>query len=413
MRLSERVAGAALAVLVAATGSLAAAPPDGGGELDAVRQECIGASRDTQARERAVAALEHEIGLLDRDAEGRQRDLDESRTEQAHLLGTLTALARNPPEEPSVAPGGPIERSRGELLLRGTLTALHAEARALSGEIERIATLHAQTAAKNGELASARQALEADRLHLAELTARRLALSRRFRPEAPGGDARIAALGREANDVGDLIKRADAAAERRDKDELATEHRDKEGRARVAQTKGGAPTAEATDPTRPSELHPFDPPGSVLLMPVAGAITRGFGVTDAATASGAASQGLSLAALPGAEAVAPFDGRVVYAGPFRDLGLVLIIRHSSLYHSLLAGLQRVDVTADQWVLAGEPVGAMLGTDGSTLDFELRRDGHPVDPQPWLAPDGQGRDDGRDDGRHARRNEPDGDQKVRE
>ncbi|HEV2336495.1 MAG TPA: peptidoglycan DD-metalloendopeptidase family protein, partial [Stellaceae bacterium] len=317
--------------------------------------------------------------------------------------GTLATLAHNPPEEATVTPGGPIERSRGELLLRGTLAALHTEAHALSHEIERIAALHAQTAAKNRELASARHALEADRLHLAELTARRLELTRRLRPEAPGGDARIAALGREANDVGDLIKRADAAAERRDK----------EGRARVAKTKAGAPTAEATDSTRPRELHPFDPPGSVLLMPVDGAIARGFGVTDAATASGAASQGLSLAALPGAEAVAPFDGRVVYAGPFRDLGLVLIIRHSSLYYSLLAGLQRVDVTADQWVLAGEPVGAMLGTDGSTLYFELRRDGHPVDPQPWLAPDGQGRDDGRDDGRHARRNEPDGDQKVRE
>ncbi|HEV2336157.1 MAG TPA: hypothetical protein VGS13_11710, partial [Stellaceae bacterium] len=93
MRLSEGIAGAALAVLIAATGSLAAAPPDVGDELDAVRQECIGAARNTQARERAVAALEHEVGLLSRDAEGRQRDLDESRTEQAHLLGTLATLA--------------------------------------------------------------------------------------------------------------------------------------------------------------------------------------------------------------------------------------------------------------------------------------------------------------------------------
>jgi len=52
------------------------------------------------------------------------------------------------------------------------------------------------------------------------------------------------------------------------------------------------------------------------------------------------------------------------------------------------------------VLAGEPVGAMDKTSGGTLYFELRRDGRPVDPQPWLAPGAAGR-------------EPDGDQKVGE
>jgi murein DD-endopeptidase MepM/ murein hydrolase activator NlpD len=89
-----------------------------------------------------------------------------------------------------------------------------------------------------------------------------------------------------------------------------------------------------------------------------------------------------------------------------------------LYHSLLAGLGRVDIKADQWVLAGEPVGAMPDAvdkaAGGALYVELRRDGRPVDPQPWLAP----RDHGRDPGGDERRGEPGGDQrgadkKVRE
>jgi len=78
-----------------------------------------------------------------------------------------------------------------------------------------------------------------------------------------------------------------------------------------------------------------------------------------------------------------------------------IIRHGGLYHSLLAGLERIDLKADQWVLAGEPVGVMPEGSGGALYFELRRDGRPVDPQPWLAPGA------------AARNEPDGDQRVRE
>ena len=53
-----------------------------------------------------------------------------------------------------------------------------------------------------------------------------------------------------------------------------------------------------------------------------------------------------------------------------------------------AGLGRAEVSVGQWLLAGEPVGVMPdaaepGSDGVCY-FELRRDGRPVDPQPWLA-----------------------------
>jgi len=387
-------AGAGLAVLVG-TAPVTAAPAKetpAAGELDAVREECITAARGAQQHEQGFAALERTISLLGRDAEGRQRGLDESRPEQARLLGTLAHLARYPPERPAHPPASAIERIRGEMLMQGMLPGLRAEARALAGEIERIAALRQQIAGKKAELESARQANAADRAQLAELAARRLELTRRLLPEDSGAAVRIARLGHEASDIGDLIKRADAATERRDKEVLA--------RARAALPKDimSMLTAEAADPTRPQPLHAFDPPHSALLMPVSGTITGGFGT---ATAAGAANQGLSLAALPGAVAVAPFDGRVIYAGPLRDRGLVLISRHGGLYHSLLAGLERIDLKADQWVLAGEPMGAMLESSSGALYFELRRDGRPVDPQPWLAPGAAGR------------NQPDGDQKVRE
>jgi septal ring factor EnvC (AmiA/AmiB activator) len=396
--------GAALAVLVAAvlasagpvTAAPAKAPPSALGELDAVRQELIAIARDAQSHEQTVAALEHTIGLLGRDAEGRQRDLDESRAEQARLLGTLAFLARDPPERPAFAPPAAIERIRGEMLLQGTLPGLRAEARALAGEIERIAVLRKQIATKKDELASARQARGEDQGQLAEMTAHRLDLTRRILPEDSGGPTRIAKLGHEASDIGDLIKRADAVTERRDKEMAAR------ARAALPTDTASALTAEAADPTRPHQLRAFDPPHSVLLRPVSGAIIRRFGAADAAVAAGAtANQGLNLAALPDAIAVAPFDGRVIYAGPFRNLGLCLIIRHGGMYHSLLAGLERIDIKADQWVLAGEPVGAMPEGSGGALYFELRHDGRPVDPQPWLAPGAAGQD------------EPDGDQRMRE
>jgi len=403
---------AAAALILLATAPTGAAPPSAAksaaGELDAVRQECIVAARDTQHQEQAVAALEHDTRLLGSEADGRQRGLDESRVEQARLLGIIERLAHNPSDgfNPGrFAPGrfaniaeAPIDRVRSKLLLEATITALRAEARALAGEIERIAALRTQIAVKQGALAAARDALEQDRERLAQLVARRLEVGRRIRPEEAASAAQIARLGHEASNIGDLIKRADAASDRHDKELLA--------RARAAlpsalKAMASALTAEAADLTRPHEVRAFDPPHSALTMPASGTISEQFGAADGAEAK---SQGLRLATLSGGEVVAPFDGRAVYAGPFGNLGVVLIIQHGGLYHTVLAGLGRVDIKVDQWVLAGEPVGALpdaMDKAAGTLYVELRRDSRPIDPLPYLAVRGEG---------HGGQ---DGNQKVRE
>src|SRR5207237_6901447 len=119
------------------------------------------------------------------------------------------------------------------------------------------------------------------------------------------------------------------------------------------------------------------------LLPVSGAILPGNGEQSAT-----ASHRMGLRTIPAAMVVAPFDGRVVYAGPFRTDGLILIIRHGDGYHSLLAGLGRAEVSLGQWVLAGELVGVMPdaaepGSDG-VFYLELRRDGRPVGPHLSLA-----------------------------
>ncbi|HWK47541.1 MAG TPA: peptidoglycan DD-metalloendopeptidase family protein [Stellaceae bacterium] len=134
---------------------------------------------------------------------------------------------------------------------------------------------------------------------------------------------------------------------------------------------------------QPKETRPFETAArGAMLYPVAGRVTRRYGEEDA---FGGSAKGLSIGTRAGAQVVAPFDGQIMFAGPFKGYGQILIIDHGGGYHSLLAGMDEIDGVVNQWVVAGEPVGSM-GADSQTpsLYLELRRQGQPINPLPWLA-----------------------------
>jgi septal ring factor EnvC (AmiA/AmiB activator) len=352
-------------------------------ELDAARKICVATARSAQLHEQQVAALQRDIDLRKKSAAGAERGLQETRPEQERFLGTLVRIARNSPGPQTFAADTPIDRTRADMLVQATLPALRVEGHALASEVQRLAALRRDITAESGELTTAQTALDQDRALLASLIARRRDLARKALPEDLGADARVAKLGHDAKDVEDLIKRADAASDARDKAILA------KARTGLARTAAATLTIDSADPTRPRDAPPFDPPQTPVLAPVGGAVVRVF---ESADATGEKRNAIGLVAPAGGTVVAPFTGRVVYAGPFRDLGVILIIRHGGLYHSVLAGLGRSDLRVDDWVLAGEPVGTMpeasdKAPDKVTADvfnLEVRREGRPVDPQPWLA-----------------------------
>jgi septal ring factor EnvC (AmiA/AmiB activator) len=117
--------------------------------------------------------------------------------------------------------------------------------------------------------------------------------------------------------------------------------------------------------------------------PVEGRMLGGWGDADG---NGRIRRGISLAAKPFATVVAPWHGTIAYAGPFRGYGAILIVESSDGYHWFIAGLDRLDVAHGQAVLAGEPVGRVgaAGRPDPTIYVELRRNGQPIDPGPWLA-----------------------------
>ncbi|ABC22034.1 Peptidase M23B [Rhodospirillum rubrum ATCC 11170] len=151
--------------------------------------------------------------------------------------------------------------------------------------------------------------------------------------------------------------------------------------------------AQPTPPPRPASLPRTPPPTGESFERARGAMpfpARGplVGRYGERTPLGDTLKGVRVVTRGGGQVVSPHEGTVVFAGPFRGYGNLLIIDHGGGYHTLLAGLGRIDGVVGQRLAAGEPVGIMPdvvgGGDGSpTLYVELRRKGQPINPLPWL------------------------------
>ena len=126
-------------------------------------------------------------------------------------------------------------------------------------------------------------------------------------------------------------------------------------------------------------------PQLALVAPATGRLIARFGSQNEL---GVTSQGLSWRTAAGAAVTAPADGRVMFTGPYRTYGRIVIIEHPGGVLSLLAGLEAATVAAGQTIRTGGEIGRMGATD-PVLYFEVRSDGAPVNPLPWLRKSSQG------------------------
>lgn len=97
--------------------------------------------------------------------------------------------------------------------------------------------------------------------------------------------------------------------------------------------------------------------------------------------------GLFIAAPEGTEIRAVHPGQVVFSNWLRGLGLLLILDHGGGFMTLYAHAATIMKRVGEFVSSGEVIATTGDTGGisdSGLYFELRRQGKPTDPTPWLA-----------------------------
>ncbi len=351
-------------------------------ELQALRADGIRAAEAVQTRESALSTLEAQLRSLGADEAQIQATIARDHAHEAELLAALARLALNPPEVMALGPLAPEDAVRTGILLGNTVPRLQAEAQALSLQLSDLHRLRQEIERKKLAAQQERLALDKDRQRLDGLIRRKSAFRDQALQGAEDTGQRLAQLSAQAGDLHELIQKLDAERKPGDADAQAQIAAIPRPDATAKPETVTAPTPVKPGSVTPGTIRPFDKARGAMVYPASGTLALRYGETDE---FGASSKGLTLITRAGAVVVAPYDGRVEFAGPFKGYGQILIIQHGDGYHSLLAGLDRIDEAVGDWLVAGEPVGAMGTSDQKPrLYLELRHNGQPINPLPWLA-----------------------------
>ena len=390
---------------------LAARSEDVATDLAALKRKQIRIASEIQDTEASLSETEAELSALDQEIDRTTQALRDANADLPRILGALALLSRDPPDALLAMPATADEAMRTAALLGRILPDLDRRAASLRGDVAELSALHASRSALRAEMTAAHDRLAKEREALDASQAEKATMQRKLVGERRKLAEEITMLGAQAENLESLLERlADAQATR--EAEAVAARRAREGlgtldTAPAPSKTGGETVAMAVPPpppVTPPSLRPeagaapvalpapMKPPPETwpkisgargrLKLPAQGTMVQRFA---ARTEEGGTSRGIVFSTRPDAQVVAPFAGQVAFAGPFRGYGQLLIIEHSEGYHSLLAGFSRIDCVVGQWLQTGEPVGVMGGRseNGARLYIELRQNGQPIDPLPWL------------------------------
>jgi septal ring factor EnvC (AmiA/AmiB activator) len=340
-----------------------------------------------QDNERQMAAANQRLATLTDTENAMRKSLENRRGVIADVLAVLQRMGRDPPPAILVRPQDMAQAIRAAILLGAVVPELRAETTALADDLDELAKVRKSIAAEHEDLAKRAQGFAEDKTRLAALVdARQQSLAEAEKALGAERD-RAADLARQAATLKDLITGMESQTG------PAKSAVDEGDAAAAADVTNKAAAAQAKDPARLKPAVAFADVRGTLELPAVGTIVKAFGAPDA---YGGTEKGVSIATARQATVASPVDGSVVFSGPYRTYGQLLIINAGGGYYVVLAGMERINVAVRQFVLAGEPVATMgdggtqtaaaaaIGAVQPILYIEFRKDGAAIDPGPWWA-----------------------------
>jgi septal ring factor EnvC (AmiA/AmiB activator) len=317
-------------------------------DMKGLKSDLIGTTKSVQKNERTLQDIENKIADLQKQKQELEDTLKTKRTSLANLILALERIRRLPPETLIARPDAPLETAQAATVMGSILPEINKRANQLKTDLQTLSEVEADLNNQKAEVEKTTATLKTNKDKMDKLVADRSKALETTKQKVAAKQQEIANLTKEATDFRDLIKKI--------------EQKNRESDERT----GNQPKRDKSD---------TGPALGTGRLPVSGIIKTRYGEADEI---GATSQGIIFAAREESVVVAPLGGVVRYAGTFRNYGKIVLIEHKNKFHSLVAGLGKVDTFVGQRVEAGEPIGSLPSSSGR-LYYELRYQGDPVNP----------------------------------
>jgi len=352
-----------------------------GADRRKLNQDLIDTAARLRSLEVQIPATEARLKPLDDNERNIRKSLDGRRAVIGEVLAALQRIGHRPPPALIASPEDALQSVRTAMVLGAVLPEMRHEAEALASDLGELLAVRKKIADERDRLNAEVASIGTERTRMTALIEERQKQQAEHEKALEAERARAGDLARQVDNLKDLIAKLEQGLDPAIRD------------AREAARSDSRPALSAfRDPGRLAPAVAFASLRGHVPIPVNGVKLKEFGAPDGV---GGVEKGLSIATRAGAQVTAPADGWVVYAGPFRSYGQLLILNVGAGYHVLLAGMDRISVDLGQFVLTGEPVAVMgngshiaailaTGSSQPVLYIEFRKDGVPVDPGPWWA-----------------------------
>ena len=344
-------------------------------ELTRISKDMIASAKQIQNSEEKISRMESELETLRADLKKAEENFV---VEDDNLIKTLSALqnlALKPTEALFVQPLTPVEIIRSAMLLREAVPYLQENAARIREDLEKIEAQKNLVEKQVARIIRQKKILEKEHEQMKALVQRKSKIRNAVEIKSVKAKKKVEQLASQANDLRDLLNKLEK--QRQEKLRRQEEERRRLAELKAAEARRAAEETKKLEEKQRADLIKFKPEvinevgenfvkaKGHLLRPARGPVVTAYGEQ---MSKGVTSKGIIIKTRSQAQVISPYDGTVIFAGPFRGYGNLIIIEHGQGYLSLLAG---------------EPVGQMPESGDARLYVELRKDNHPVNPLTWI------------------------------
>lgn len=338
-------------------------------EIKRLQKKMIQTANAVQAKEEQLSKLETNLTKLKKRQTELEHNLSLSDSQMVQVMTGLQTLALRPREMVFLNPLSPIDTLRSHLLMQHSIPVIGSITQNLRSDLKELIKTKADIQQQIIQEKTLKTQLIERTAQMNVLLKQKSILQARYDASHIQAKKKAELLASQANDLKDLLKKLEQEKQRK-----LQEQQMRASYAAVRQVQDLKKEEKKSD-------NAFEKSRGALLYPARGYIVQNYGET---TVSGSHVKGMTISAREKAQVIAPFDGSILFAGPFKNYGQLLIIDNGGGYLTLLAGLGEINTSVGQEVLAGEPVG-LMDTSNPRLYIEIRKNGHAIDPKPWFIP----------------------------